>query len=85
MDGPTLIGFNTTAFMCSHSEGWLKDYRDYAGGDWRDGADMVDYVATNFSINPRLLLAMLEYQIRRAAPARAARRTLHSRLPSDLP
>jgi LasA protease len=61
VNGPTGIGFNTSAFVAAQP-GWLKDYRVYAGGEWRSGAEMVDYVATNYSINPRLLLAILEYQ-----------------------
>jgi hypothetical protein len=61
VNGPTVVGFNTTAFVLAH-DGWLKDYRAYAAGDWRSGANIVDYVATNFSISPRLLLALLEYQ-----------------------
>lgn len=59
--GPTLIGFNTSAFLESQP-GWLRDYRVYASGKWRSGGEMVDYVAINYSINPRLLLAILEYQ-----------------------
>ncbi len=61
VDGPTGIGFNTAAFVESQP-GWLKDYRAYVSGKWRSGAEMVDYVAANYSINPRLLLAILEYQ-----------------------
>jgi hypothetical protein len=61
VDGPTLAGFNTTAFVLAR-EGWLKDYRAYVGDAWRTGPQIVDYVATNFSISPRLLLALLEYQ-----------------------
>lgn len=61
VNGPTLIGFNTSAYVESQS-GWLKDYRVYASGKWRSGAEMVDYVATNYSVSPRLLLAILEYQ-----------------------
>lgn len=61
VDGPTGIGFNTAAFVESQP-GWLKDYRIYAGSRWRSGAEMVEYVATNYSISPRLLLAILEYQ-----------------------
>jgi LasA protease len=63
VDSPTAIGFNTAAFIASQT-GWLKNYRAYAGGEWRSGAGIVDYVATNFSVNPRLLLALLEYQSR---------------------
>jgi len=59
--GPTSIGFNTAAFVESQP-GWLKDFRAYVGGKWRSGAEMVEYVSSNYSINPRLLLAILEYQ-----------------------
>jgi hypothetical protein len=59
--GPTLIGFNTSAYVASQP-GWLKKYRVYAGSKWRSGAEMVEYVAINYSVNPRLLLALLEYQ-----------------------
>lgn len=58
---PTSAGFNTAAFVDAQP-GWLKNYRVYAGNNWRSGAEMVEYVALNYSINPRLLLAILEYQ-----------------------
>ena len=61
VDGPTTTGFNTAAFVESQP-GWLRDYRAYVGSKWRSGAEVVDYVATNYSISPRLLLAILEYQ-----------------------
>jgi murein DD-endopeptidase MepM/ murein hydrolase activator NlpD len=61
VNGPAQIGFNTSAFVASQF-GWLKEYRAYAGGQYRSGAEIVDYVATNFSISPRLLLALLEYE-----------------------
>ncbi|HUH96840.1 MAG TPA: LysM peptidoglycan-binding domain-containing protein [Anaerolineales bacterium] len=61
VNGPTLIGFNTSAFVAAHA-GWLKDYVGYAGGEYRTGAGIVDYVATNYSVSPRLLLALLEFQ-----------------------
>ncbi len=59
--GPTLIGFNSSAFLESQT-GWLKNYRVYASGKWRSGGEMVDFVAANYSVSPRLLLAILEYQ-----------------------
>jgi LasA protease len=59
--GPTDIGFNTAAFIESQP-GWLKSYRVYAGGQWRSGAEMIDFVSINYSINPKLLLAILELQ-----------------------
>ncbi len=60
VNGPAQIGFNTSAFVASHP-GWLKKYVAYAGGEYRTGGEIVDYVATNYSISPRLLLAILEY------------------------
>lgn len=61
VNGPADNGFNTAAFISSH-EGWLKDYRAYVGGKWKSGAELVDYVSVNYSISPRLLIAILEYQ-----------------------
>ncbi len=61
VNGPAATGFDTTAFV-SGRPGWLKDYSAYAGGANRSGAGIVDYVATNYSISPRVLLAVLEYQ-----------------------
>jgi len=61
VNGPSQIGFSTSAFVES-TNGWLKNYRVYAGDKNRTGAEAVDYVATNYSISPRLLLALLEYQ-----------------------
>lgn len=61
VNGPNEIGFNTSAFVAS-KPGWLGNYRAYAGDAFRSGAEIVDYVATNYSVSPRLLLALLEYK-----------------------
>lgn len=61
VNGPTEIGFNTAAYI-EAQPGWLKSHRVYAGGRWRSGAEMIDFVSINYSINPKLLLALLEYQ-----------------------
>lgn len=61
VDSPAAIGFNTAAFVAGQP-GWLNSYRAYVGGDWKSGAELVDYVSVNYSINPRLLLVILEYQ-----------------------
>lgn len=61
VNGPAQIGFSTSAFVESTS-GWLRNYRVYAGQETRTGAEMVDYVAQNYSVSPQLLLALLEYQ-----------------------
>lgn len=61
INGPAAVDFDTQAFVDSQP-GWLKNYRQYASGSQRTGAGLVDLVATNFSVSPRLLLAMLEYK-----------------------
>jgi LasA protease len=62
VNGPSQIGFSSSAYVAS-TKGWWKNYRAYAGGEMRSGGELVDYVATNYSLSPRLLLAMLEYQV----------------------
>jgi LasA protease len=62
INGPAQADFDTAAFLASQ-HGWIRDYQEYAAGARRDGAQMVDYVAVNFSISPRVLLALLEYQL----------------------
>ncbi|RME36475.1 MAG: LysM peptidoglycan-binding domain-containing protein, partial [Deltaproteobacteria bacterium] len=61
VNGPAQVGFDTADFV-AQSAGWLREYRAYAAGETRSGAEIVDYVAQHFSISPRLLLALLEYQ-----------------------
>ncbi len=61
VNGPNDIGFNTSAFL-STQPGWFGKYRAYISGEWKDGAALVDYVAMNYSVSPKLLLALLEYQ-----------------------
>ncbi len=61
INGPAQIGFDTSAFVDAQP-GWLKNYVAYAGDKNRRGGEMIDYVATNYSVSPRLLLAIAEYQ-----------------------
>ena len=61
VNGPAAIGFDTGTFVANHP-GWLKDFRVYAVDALHTGAEIVDIVATNYSISPRVLLAVLEYQ-----------------------
>jgi hypothetical protein len=61
VNGPSDVGFDTREFI-NQQPGWLKNHREYAGGRWRTGAEFVDNIATKFSISPRLLLAILEFQ-----------------------
>jgi hypothetical protein len=61
VNGPAAVEFNTAEFVSRHP-GWLNGYTEYAAGQVRTGANIIDYVAMNFSISPRVLLALLEYQ-----------------------
>ncbi|MEX2161237.1 MAG: LysM peptidoglycan-binding domain-containing protein [Anaerolineales bacterium] len=61
VNGPAAVDFDTQAFVDAQP-GWLKNYGGYAAGSTRTGAGLVDLVATNFSVSPRLLLALLEFK-----------------------
>lgn len=60
INGPSQVGFNTSEFV-SQQPGWLRDFNTYVSGSNRTGAQVVDMVATHYSISPRLLLALLEF------------------------
>lgn len=61
INGPAQRGFDTALFV-DQQPGWFKNYITAAGGVERRGGDLIDYLATNYSVSPRLLLAVLEYQ-----------------------
>ena len=62
VNGPYQVNFDTQAFL-SDKPGWLNGYVEYAAGDNRTAGEIIDLVAANFSISPRVLLALLEYQL----------------------
>lgn len=61
VNGPSQRGFDTVAFVNSQP-GWLREYAAFAGESMRQGGAVIDYVAQTFSISPRLLLAIAEYE-----------------------
>lgn len=62
VNSPSSIDFDTQSFV-DQAGGYLAGYNEavYAF-DVMSGADIIDKVATEFAIHPRLLLALLEYQ-----------------------
>ncbi len=59
---PSAIDFNTQAYV-SGANGKLDDYDQYLSATgWTSGADAVQRIATENSVNPRLLLALIEYE-----------------------
>lgn len=59
--GPLAAGFDTAAFI-QEKDGYLAHYQEEVEGEMLSGAQIVQRVANDFSVNPRLLLAVLEYQ-----------------------
>lgn len=58
---PSALSFDIDAFVMD-AGGYLATYREYMGEGWTSGAQVVKKVAIENSINPLLLLAMVEYQ-----------------------
>jgi len=61
VNSPGNAGFDVNAFV-SNRNGYLASYSQTLDGVVTSGADVVARVATEYSVNPRLLLAVLEYQ-----------------------
>lgn len=61
VDGPASHLFDLQASIML-SRGALLNYSEEVEGRFLNGAEIVDLVAGRYSVNPRLLLALLEYQ-----------------------
>ena len=58
---PSAVDFDVASYV-SQAGGYLSTYREWLGTtEWTTGAQIVQRIATENSINPRLLLALLEY------------------------
>jgi LasA protease len=58
--GPAAKNFNLKQFLQTF-EGYLLDYEEEVESQLLDGSEIIQLVADRHSINPRLLLAILEY------------------------
>lgn len=59
---PSTVGFDIAAYV-KQAGGYLNDHREYLAVDgWTSGAGCVRRIALESSINPRLLLAYIEYK-----------------------
>jgi len=59
---PSAVDFDVEAFI-NQAGGYLSRYKEWLGStEWTTGAEIVEKIATENSINPRLLLTLLEYQ-----------------------
>ncbi len=60
--GPSAVDFDVRGYV-EQAGGYLSEYREWLQSTgWTSGADIVARVALENSINPRLLLALLEYR-----------------------
>jgi murein DD-endopeptidase MepM/ murein hydrolase activator NlpD len=61
VNSPTASTFDVAKFAAAHA-GYLKDYSEEVDGQQMSGPRIVQRVADQFSIHPRILLALLEYK-----------------------
>lgn len=59
--GPASAIFDVNAFV-QHKGGYLASYSEDVNGKILTGSQIITLVAQNYSVNPRLLLALLEHQ-----------------------
>jgi murein DD-endopeptidase MepM/ murein hydrolase activator NlpD len=72
---PGNVSFDTAAFI-EEKGGYLASYQEEVEGRQASGTEIVQRVAQDFSVNPRLLLAVLEHQSRWVTQSRPAEETL---------
>lgn len=72
---PGNTSFDTAAFI-EEKGGYLASYREEVEGRQATGAEIVQRVSQDFSVNPRLLLAVLEHQSGWVTQSRPAEETL---------
>lgn len=58
---PAYASFDVNAFA-NQSNGYLAAYREKVDGEWLTGPQIIQLVAERFSVGPRVLLALLEFQ-----------------------
>ncbi len=59
--GPKTMGFDVAKFV-HEKDGWLDVYQEKVDGEMESGATIVERVSQEHSVNPRILLAILDYQ-----------------------
>ncbi|MCP4141343.1 MAG: LysM peptidoglycan-binding domain-containing protein [Chloroflexi bacterium] len=59
--GPASINFDTRAFIKSRG-GYLANYGQEVEGKYLNSAEIINLVSQRYSVNPRLLIALIQYQ-----------------------
>lgn len=60
VNGPAQLKFDPLGFVKSQP-GWFKEYEFFTGTRTQKGGELVAQVASDYSISPRLLLAIIEF------------------------
>jgi LysM repeat protein len=58
---PSAIGFDAESYA-GIPLGYLSSYREYLVPEWHNGGNVIEKIAIENSINPRILLSILEFQ-----------------------
>jgi murein DD-endopeptidase MepM/ murein hydrolase activator NlpD len=58
---PSAAAFDVAAFLATQ-KGYINQVQDTIEGDNLSAVDVINWVAEDYSVNPRLLLAVVEYQ-----------------------
>ncbi len=61
VDSPSSLDFDVDEFV-ANAGGYLSTYKEPTASGWNTGAQVVKRVAIESSVNPRLLLSLLEFQ-----------------------
>ena len=61
INGPAQLKFDPVGFVKSQP-GWFKNYEFFTGTHTQTGGELVAQISTDYSISPRLLLAIIEFQ-----------------------
>ncbi|MGB8981950.1 MAG: LysM peptidoglycan-binding domain-containing protein, partial [Anaerolineales bacterium] len=59
--GPASVQFDLQSFLQSHG-GYLAGYSQDVNGEYLTGTQIITRISQSYSVNPRLLLALLEYR-----------------------
>ncbi len=56
---PAALDFDIQEYV-KNADGYLSTYEEWGKNGWRSGADVIESLSTENSINPMLLLAILD-------------------------
>lgn len=59
--GPSSVGFDIANYV-KQKGGFLRNYSEDVNGELMSGVEIINEISLEYSINPRLLLAILEYR-----------------------